>query len=72
MEGRRCCGRTPAAGHRRGSDVSRDESRLRDELRWIQSRYDDGKLLPAVYAVVKLIEPEISWRVHAQQENPRA
>jgi hypothetical protein len=44
--------------------VTRDERKLRDELRWLQSRYDDGKISPAVFAVVKSIEIELGWRQH--------
>jgi hypothetical protein len=49
-----------------------EEKRLRDELRWLRSRYDGGKVSPAVFAVVKSIETEFSWREHAQQESWRA
>jgi hypothetical protein len=41
-----------------------EERRLRDELRWLQSRYDGGKISPAVFAVVKRLETEIAWRQH--------
>jgi hypothetical protein len=44
--------------------MTRDERKLRAELRWLQSRYDDGKISPAVYAVLKKLESEISWRQH--------
>jgi hypothetical protein len=50
-------------------DVSRNERRLRDELRWLRSRYDGGKVSPAVFAVIRDLETEIAWRQHAQQES---
>jgi hypothetical protein len=49
-----------------------DEKRLRDELRWLLSRYDDGKVSPAVFAVVKELETQIAWAQFAQQEGRRA
>jgi hypothetical protein len=53
-------------------NVSKDERRLHAELRWLQSRYDDGKISPAVFAVMKRLETELSWRQHAQEESLRA
>jgi hypothetical protein len=53
-------------------DVSKDDRRLHAELRWLQSRYDDGKVSPAVFAVMKRLETELSWRQHAQEESRRA
>jgi hypothetical protein len=37
---------------------------LRVQLAMLRARYDDGAVSPAVYAVVKQIETEISWREH--------
>ena len=52
-------------------DVTRDERKLRAELEWIRSRYDSAQVSDAVFAVVKKLETELSWRQHAQQEGTR-
>jgi hypothetical protein len=49
-----------------------DEKRLRDELRWLRSRYDSAQASPAVFAVVKELETQIAWAQFAQQEGRRA
>jgi hypothetical protein len=41
-----------------------EEKRLRSELEWLRHRYDDGKISPAVFAVVKKLETDIAWRQH--------
>jgi hypothetical protein len=51
--------------------MTKVEKRLRAELRWIQSRYDDGKVSPAVFAVVKELETQISWAQHNAARNVR-
>jgi hypothetical protein len=39
---------------------------LRSELEWLRARYDDGKVSPAVYAVIKDIETNIAWAEHRE------
>jgi hypothetical protein len=41
--------------------TSDSTSALRAELRWLRARYDDGKVSPAVFAVIREIETDISW-----------
>ena len=41
-------------------------ARLCDELAWLRARYDTGAVAPAVYSVIKDIETELAWRLHAQ------
>jgi hypothetical protein len=40
--------------------------RLCDELAWLRARYDGGAVAPTVYSVIKDIEIELAWRLHAQ------
>jgi hypothetical protein len=49
--------------------LSRDEKQLRAELRWLQSRCDDGKVSDAVFAVVKKLETDLSWLKHQSGES---
>jgi len=60
--------RLPPPATKKEEVVTRDERRLRGELAWLRSRYDDGKVSPAVFAVVKAIETELSWCAHARKE----
>lgn len=39
---------------------SRREIRLREEIRFILQRYDDGALPPAVYEVIKKLQCEVA------------
>jgi hypothetical protein len=40
---------------------------LRGELRWLRARYDDGKISPAVFAVIREIETAIAWIEHRRE-----
>jgi hypothetical protein len=40
---------------------------LRSELEWLRSRYDSGKVSPAIFAVIKAIEHEIAWIEHCRE-----
>jgi hypothetical protein len=42
----------------------RDFVELRSELYRPCARYDDGAVAPAVYAVIKSMETELSWARH--------
>ena len=35
---------------------------LRAELEWLRSRYDGGAVSSSIYAVIRTIETELSWR----------
>jgi hypothetical protein len=50
--------------HEETMDV--EELRWRTELRWLRARYDDEKFSPAVFAVLKMLETDISWAQHAR------
>lgn len=39
---------------------------LRSELEWLRSRYDSGKVSPAVFAVIREIETTIAWAEHRE------
>jgi hypothetical protein len=43
---------------------------LRTELAWLRSRYDDGKVSPAVFAVIREIETAIAWIEHSREARP--
>jgi hypothetical protein len=43
---------------------------LRDELRWLRTRYDDGKVSPAVFAIIREIEIAIAWAEHRREVRP--
>jgi hypothetical protein len=42
-------------------------SALRDEQRWLRARYDDGKISPAVFAVLREIETANAWAEHRRE-----
>jgi hypothetical protein len=46
-------------------------ARLCDELAWLRARYDGGAVAPTVYSVIKDIEIELAWRLHAQHPDRR-
>jgi hypothetical protein len=43
---------------------------LRAELASLKARYDSGAVHPAIFAIIKQIETDIAWRVHARQAHP--
>jgi hypothetical protein len=43
------------------SSTTSSTAALRAELEWLRSRYDDGTISPAVFAVIREIETTISW-----------
>jgi hypothetical protein len=40
---------------------------LRAELCWLCARYDDVKVSPAVFAVIREIETSIAWTEHRRE-----
>lgn len=46
--------------------MTQKERELRGELRMLQIRYDDEKMPPPVWAVVKQLEREIAWLQHQE------
>jgi hypothetical protein len=42
-------------------------ARLRDELAWLRSRYDDGAISPAVLVVLRELEVAIAWAEHHRE-----
>jgi hypothetical protein len=47
------------------------ERKLREELRWLCARYDNGAMSEATFASLKEIECDIAWMDH-EQERRRA
>jgi hypothetical protein len=47
--------------------TSASTAALRSELAWLRARYDDGKVSPAVFAVIRKIETDISWTEHRRE-----
>jgi hypothetical protein len=43
---------------------------LRSELAALRARYDDGAISPAVFAVIREIETDISWAEHRREVRP--
>jgi hypothetical protein len=39
---------------------------LRSELEWLCARYDDGKVSPAVFAIIRKLESDIAWAEHRE------
>jgi hypothetical protein len=46
------------------------EQALRSALAWLRARHDSGALAPGTFAVLKMIEVEISWRQHRGEAKP--
>ena len=50
---------------------ARATDQLRLELEWLRARYDSAQVSLAVYAVVKALETDISWRDHKRMSATR-
>jgi hypothetical protein len=48
------------------STTATSTATLRSELEWLRSRYDSGKVSPAVFSVIKDIETAIAWAEHRE------
>jgi hypothetical protein len=46
------------------STTASSTAALRSELEWLRARYDDGKVSPAVFSVIREIETGIAWAEH--------
>jgi hypothetical protein len=49
--------------YQRRKTTSRD---WRAELARLRSRYDDGAVSPAIYAVIRKLEADIAWQEHQE------
>jgi hypothetical protein len=47
--------------------TSNSTAALRSKLAWLRARYDDGKVSPAVFAVIREIETSIAWTEHSRE-----
>jgi hypothetical protein len=54
----------------RNTNFPSHEQALRAALQWVRARYDGGALSPAVYAVIRMIETELSWLAHRGEVEP--
>jgi hypothetical protein len=36
----------------------------REKLKWLRSRYDDGTISPAGFAVIRKLESDLAWAEH--------
>jgi hypothetical protein len=48
------------------STTASSTAALRSELEWLRARYDDGKVSPGVFTVIKDIETNIAWAEHRE------
>ena len=46
--------------------TSNSTAALRSELAWLRARFDDGKVSPAIFTVIREIETSISWTQHRE------
>jgi hypothetical protein len=48
------------------STTTSSTAALRSELEWLRVRYDDGKVSPAVFAIIRKLESDIAWAEHRE------
>jgi hypothetical protein len=54
----------------RKAEFSSHEQALRAALAWVRARHDNGAVSPAVFAVMRMIEVELSWLEHRGEVAP--
>jgi hypothetical protein len=47
--------------HTTSGTTATSTAALRAELEWLRARYDDGKVSPAIFAVIRELETTIAW-----------
>jgi hypothetical protein len=45
---------------------------MRAQLERLRARHDSGAVAPGVYSIIKLIETEVAWSEHRQDEREAA